>query len=598
MDTPHTVNWVEESASNMKISVVVILLMTATGQLLSQSSHQKTFCNPIDIEYRYSTEEEARQISYRSGADPVIVSRAGEYYLFVTNSGGWWHSSDLLHWTFVRPAIWPREDICAPAVAVVRDTLYLLQSTFDPKPLYYSTSPQTGALLPFNPRLPFLPGALGPWDPDLFHDELTDRWFLYFGSSNVYPIYGIEMDQATNLRYVGSAKELLHLDPEAHGWERFGQDHRDTVKPFIEGAWMTWHNGKYYLQYAAPGTEYNVYSNGTYVGDHPLGPFFYAPYNPVAYKPGGFLTGAGHGNTFQDNFGNYWNTGTPWVGHNFNFERRIAMVPAGFDQDGQMFANTRFGDFPHYLPTGKWKGKDELFAGWMLLSYRKPTTSSSVLDTFRTANVTDENPRTFWVAKSTSPGEWLTVDLGRTHTVRAVQINFADYRSSVYANDSTVYTQFRLYHSLDGSHWQIIADLSRERRDRPNAYIELPGPVQTRFIRYEHGHVGAATLAISDIRIFGKGTGKPPLTPEGLAVERDTDPRDCFIRWRRVLGAVGYNVLWGIAPNKLYQTYQVFADQGTALELRALNAGQDYYFAIESFNENGVSRHGEVVHCR
>src|SRR6185503_11311387 len=109
------------------------------------------------------------------------------------------------------------------------------------------------------------------WDPAIFHDDETDRWFMYFGSSNVYPIYGIELDYTNQLTYLGTAKELIALRPELHGWERFGRDHRDTVKPFIEGAWMTKHRGKYYLQYAAPGTEYNVYANGTYVGDRPLG---------------------------------------------------------------------------------------------------------------------------------------------------------------------------------------------------------------------------------------------------------------------------------------------------------------------------------------
>jgi len=60
-------------------------------------------------------------------------------------------------------------------------------------------------------------------------------------------------------------------------------------------------------------------------------------------------------------------------------------------------------------------------------------------------------------------------------------------------------------------------------------------------------------------------------------------------------GAVGY-VLWGIARNKLYQTYQRFADQGNSLEVRALNVGPEYWFAIESFDENGVSRVSEAVH--
>ncbi|MBX4389399.1 family 43 glycosylhydrolase, partial [Mycobacterium tuberculosis] len=79
---------------------------------------------------------------------------------------------------------------------------------------------------------------------------------------------------------------------------------------------MTKVAGTYYLQYGAPGTEYNAYANGAYTSKSPLGPFEYAPWNPVAYKPGGFVEGAGHGSTVQDAHGNWWNSGTPWLGHN------------------------------------------------------------------------------------------------------------------------------------------------------------------------------------------------------------------------------------------------------------------------------------------
>ena len=60
---------------------------------------------------------------------------------------------------------------------------------------------------------------------------------------------------------------------------------------YIEGPWMTKHNNKYYLQYGAPGTEFNVYADGVYVSDHPLGPFEYAPNNPISFKPGGLRNG-------------------------------------------------------------------------------------------------------------------------------------------------------------------------------------------------------------------------------------------------------------------------------------------------------------------
>ena len=577
----------------------IFFFILLPGLILSQQLEQQTYCNPMDISYKYNWEQINDKISYRSGADPVIVNHKGEYYLFVTISGGYWHSKDLINWNFIEPSKWPMEDICAPAALSVRDTLYLFQSTFEQRPIFFSTEPEKGKLSFYNRWLPLLPDTLGPWDPAIFHDDETERWFMYWGSSNVFPIYGSELDHNKKLIHTGEIKKFIYLHPEKHGWERFGPNHTSIMKPYIEGAWMTKHNGKYYLQYAAPGTEYNVYANGTYVGNNPMGPFEYAPNNPISYKPGGFMTGAGHGNTFQDNYGNYWNTGTPWIAINWNFERRIAMFPAFFDKDDLFYANTRFEDFPHYLPKGKLTTKDELFTGWMLLSYKKKVTASSVRDTFKVANVTDENPRTFWVAQNNKAGEWLTIDLKENCEVRAVQIHFVDYKSDIFDNDpSRIYTQYKFYSSLDGKNWETIVDLSKEKQDRPNGYFELPKAVKARFIKYENVYMPTPNLAVSDIRIFGKGIGNTPQTPANLNVKRDKDERNAFISWNKVEGAVGYNILWGIAKDKLYQTYQVWADDDTKLELRALNVGQDYFFAIESFNEVGVSKVSEVVKCK
>ncbi len=579
----------------------------------AQASGIRTYANPVDLDYKYNWEQLNQGISYRSGADPVVVNHKGEYFLFVTASGGYWHSKNLLHWRYVVPSRWPFEDVVAPAAISMGDTLLLQQSSNEPRPLLFSTQPETGRLEFYNRMMEWLPTAQrpghhnlatldsiqpGPWDPALFRDTRSGRWFMYWGSSNLYPIYGIELDPKRRLNYIGKPRSLFNLHPKEHGWERFGLNHRDTIAPYVEGAWMTEHRGKYYLQYGAPGTEYNVYANGTYVAGSPLGPFTYAPYNPVSYKPGGFMTGAGHGNTFLDNHGNYWNTGTPWIGINWNFERRIAMFPAGFDGDGQMFANTRFGDFPHFLPTKKWTDPRELFTGWMLLSYRKPMSASSVVDSFPARNLNDENPRTFWVAERNAPDQWVRLDLEREYELRALQVNYVDYKSNIYGSETPVYTQFRVRASRDGITWATIADLTTEKRDRPNAYIELPVPFRARYVRYEHVHSSAPNLAISDIRVFGKGSGRPPVTPKKLSVRRDSDARNAFVTWQRSPKATGYNILWGIAPNKLYQTYQRFHDEGETLELRALTVGQEYYFALEAFNENGVSRPSATIHLK
>lgn len=563
----------------------VLLALGLTGLSWAQPL---TYCNPVDLDYKYNFEQLPERISYRSGADPVIVPHKGSYYLFVTIQGGWWKSKDLLHWSFVTPDKWPFEDMCAPAALSVRDRLYLFQSTFAQRPILELKDPDQGKVEFFNRWLPLMKGAAGPWDPSIFHDADTDRWFMYFGSSNVFPLYGIELDFKKRLSYRGEPKGLIVLDPEQHGWERFGQDHKGDIKPFTEGAWMNKHKGKYYLQYGAPGTEYNVYATGTYVGDDPMGPFEYAPYNPVAYRPGGFACGTGHGNTFQDLKGRYWLTGTCWIGLNWGMERRIVMHPAGFDDDGQMFSNTRFGDFPHTMEGN--------FTGWMLLSHGKPMTASSTLEAAHPAShASDENIRTFWAAAQARTGETLTVDLQKPCTVRAVQINYTDYQSDVFDNGPRVYTTFKLWGSLDGKNWQLLEDLSRQpRKDRPCAYVPLKTPARLRFVRYEHGHVAAPKLAICDFRVFGTAAGKAPGRPEKPSVRRDRDRRNAFVDWPRIEGAVGYNVRWGIAPDKLYQTYQVWADHSGPLEIRALNLPQGYSFAVEAFNESGVSALGPV----
>jgi hypothetical protein len=75
------------------------------------------------------------------------------------------------------------------------------------------------------------------------------------------------------------------------------------------------------------------------------------------------------------------------------------------------------------------------------------------------------------------------------------------------------------------------------------------------------------------------------------------------VRWARVPGAVGYNIRFGIRPERLTQTYQLWADElgsGGVLqkELRSLNRGVPYYAAVEAFDESGVSKLSRVVAIR
>jgi len=604
------------------------ILFTVGAALIAfpAAAQKRTYINPIDVDYRYNWEQTNSGVSYRTGADPVIVRHKGAYYLFQTLADGYWRSTDLIDWTFIKPSMWPFGGVVAPAAISDGDRLILWPSMSFTRPgsILVTTAPETGKLDFLVRAMPDLPKAVddrylekmkadeippGPWDPGLLKDD-DGRWYLYWGSSNVFPIYGIQIEfKDQTLVYKGEATKLFVLHPDKHGWERFGRDHSGLLangqptKPYVEGAWVTKHDGKYYLQYGAPGTEFNAYANGTYVSDKPLGPFKYAEYNPIAYKPGGFVHGAGHGSTFQDVYGNYWNTGTPWIGYNWTFERRVNMFPTKFEADGQMHASSRFQDFPQYMPRKKIDDVDSLFTGWMLLSYRKPATASSTVGEFAPNRVTDENPQTFWLASSKNPGENLTIDLGAAKSVRAVQVNYTDYKSGRFADAPDIYTEFELQHSVDGQTWQPLARPDGPRRDRPNAYIELPQPVRTRFVRFIHGHIGGANLAISDLRVFGNADGRAPSQPSMVVGQRHQDQRDATIRWAKVPGAVGYNIRFGIRPDRLTLTHQLWADElgsGATLqkELRSLNVGVPYYVAVEAFNETGVSKLSRTVQIR
>ncbi|MEG3181565.1 family 43 glycosylhydrolase [Sphingomonas sp. LT1P40] len=601
---------------------ILIAALTATAASAQQA--KRSYANPIDIDYRYNFEQINEGISYRTGADPVIVRHKGAYYLFQTLADGYWRSTDLVDWKFITPSRWENDSFVAPAAWSDGERLYLMPSMMEPGAIYVSDAPETGKLDYHVRRMPRLPGQVrpgeeekiesgqippGPWDPALFLDD-DGKWYMYWNSSNVFPLYGMEIEfKDGKLIYKGKAQTMFALHPDKHGWERFGQDHSGTlpngtpIKPFMEGAWMTKVAGTYYLQYGAPGTEYNAYANGTYTSKSPLGPWEYAPWNPVAYKPGGFVEGAGHGSTFDDIHGNWWNTGTPWLGHNWTFERRINMFPTRFEADGQMWSSSRFGDFPHWAPTAKVDDIESLFTGWMLLSYRKQLIASSTLGEFDTARAADENPRTFWVAASKKPGETLTMDLGAAKTVRAIQVNFADYKSGRYADAPDIYTEFRLEGSADGKRWSKLAETEAPRRDRPNAYFQLSKPAKVRYVRYVHGHIGGAHLAISDLRVFGNADGAVPAIPAGVAAVRDKDERNARVTWRKVPGAIGYNVMWGVRPDRLTLAYQVFADElggdpTAKLDVRALNVGVGYYAAVEAFNETGVSTRSKPMPIR
>jgi xylan 1,4-beta-xylosidase len=587
---------------------------------------QKTYCNPINIDYGYTPIPNfAEWGRHRATADPVIVNYKNEYYLFSTNQWGYWWSSDMLNWHFIskkflRP--WNTgtyDELCAPAVGIIGDTMIVFGSTYTSKfTIWMSTDPKANEWKPLVDSF-----EIGGWDPAFFTDD-DGKLYMYNGSSNTYPTYGIELDRKT-FKPIGTRTPMYLLQDWRYGWQRFGEHMDNTfLGPFIEGSWMTKHNGKYYFQYGAPGTEFSGYADGVVVGSKPLfdGIQTTPQSDPLSMKLGGFARGAGHGSTFLDNYGNYWHISTIMLSVKNNFERRLGIWPAGFDKDDVMWCNTAFGDYPHYLPASlnpskggtleplNSKSNSNLsessqnpplggrgaFTEWMLLNYNKTITVSSTLGGYHANNANDEDIKTYWSATSGNKGEWIQTDLGNVSTVNAVQINYADQDvdSNRLGKINDQYHEYKLYYSVDGNKWNILVDKSNNKTDVPHEYVELEKPVQARFIKLENIHMPAGKFAVSGLRVFGNSNGsKPDAVKTFFVLRTEKDKRSGWIKWNPVNNAFAYNIYYGTAPDKLYNCIMVL--QNNEYWFKGMDKLKTYYFSIEAINENGVSKRYDTI---
>ena len=210
--------------------------------------------------------------------DPSLILFKERYYLF-PSAQGFYHSDDMVDWTYVPGSGLPI-NFTAPDIREIDGWLYTGGSSRDVESIYRTKDPLSGEW-----ELVSQPFAF--WDPNFFQDD-DGRVYFYWGCSNEDPIWGVEMDKET-MQPIGARKVLIEGRPDIHGWERLGTDNDNNqgftfpeekealpltdVRPWTEGPWMTKHDGRYYLQFAAPGTEFNCYSDGVYVGDAPLGTF-------------------------------------------------------------------------------------------------------------------------------------------------------------------------------------------------------------------------------------------------------------------------------------------------------------------------------------
>ena len=550
------------------------------------AQNQRIVANPMDLNYRFQFEKPG----YREAADPVCEYFKGKYYLFASVSGGYWSSPDLVKWTYIPSKTIGTIENYAPTILALDNALYYMASG-EPVKIYKNSNPDKDnwELIDTQFRFPLA----GNTDPAFFKDN-NGRVYIYWGCSNKDPIAGVEVDPQNGFRTIGEPVILIEHHSDQYGWEVPGDNNEENKDGWNEGPCMLKYRGKYYLQYAAPGTEFRVYGDGVYVSDNPLGPFRYVERNPFSFKPGGFIGGAGHGHTFKDKYGNYWHVSTMRISVRHKFERRLGLFPLQIDRNGNFIQQSVWSDYPFIIPDKKINyEKESISTGWNLLSYNQPVTVSSSLEGSFPSYAVDEKVETWWSAETGQRGEWFQVDLQKKAEVRAIQVNFADEDFNIRAPHNLIFYRYIIEASDNGVNWRKIIDKSKNTKDAVHELVVLDKPVETRYLRITNSQRLPGKFSLYDFRVFGKGNGELPQEVSNLSVIKNPqDPRRYNLTWERQKVADGY-IVNVFLENGTYVTSVMVFDN--AYEGGFFNRNSNYLFSVDAFNASGVTKGKEKV---
>lgn len=577
----------------------ILIALTVTCALFSSISAQTqtrhTFANPLDILVGHER-------GYRGG-EPVVLIFQDDYYLFVSQRKGYWYSKDFQNWTYVDAPNYP-----GGIVSVCELNGELIGCSMNNRNVFKAIDPKKGVWEKIGELSSDRYG-----DANLFADD-DGRLYMYFGWSQIMPFHVVELDTKT-FKEKYTPKPLFFSDIKNHGFEvrkpedviysifNGRREYNPEELPWIEGPWMTKHNGKYYLQYAAIGLEFISYSHGVYVSDSPTGPFTYSEHNPLTFKTSGFQVGAGHGSTFHDKKGNLWTICMIPAHYGENGRgSELAIYPTAVDEDGVMYSNTSFGDYPQYYPAERKVGGADNYTDWKLLSYKKRAEVSSTFGNNLPVNALDENFLTCWAAETGNPGEYFMVDLGAAASINAIQINWdhlgaeqlprptrgmggPGMSAAPAPGPDTRYQCYEVFVSNDGKSWTKVISKPENNREFKHDYNEFEKPVISHYVKVTNvATYDKAKFCIKDLRIFGTTDKMKTTKVTDIKVVRNPqDRREANLLWNPVPGADGYIVRYGIEPNKLYNSYIVY--EKNTLYLHSLNTGPEYFFEVEAFDD-------------
>ena len=147
-------------------------------------------------------------------------------------------------------------------------------------------------------------------------------------------------------------------------------------------------------------------------------------------------------------------------------------------------------------------------------------------------------------------------------------------------------TRWKLTGSADGETWTVIEDKTCVGTDLSHDLVVIEDGMQLRYLMLSEIELpyGQAPC-VSGLRVFGKGDGNAPETPSFSAVR--TGDIDMEVSIEPQEDTVGYNILFGSSPDKLYHSYMIFGSGKK--RVGALIKGREYYVRVDAFNENGIT---------
>ncbi|MBQ1490806.1 MAG: 1,4-beta-xylanase, partial [Blautia sp.] len=150
---------------------------------------------------------------------------------------------------------------------------------------------------------------------------------------------------------------------------------------------------------------------------------------------------------------------------------------------------------------------------------------------------------------------------------------------------------WKLEASEDGRQWFLLEDKTQAGTDLSHDFLVWEEGFEARYLRLSDIAVPYEQApCISGLRVFGRGDGVKPAMAS-FTVSRVGDV-DMQVDIHPQQDAVGYTILFGHSPDKLYHSYMVFSSGEK--RIGALIAGRGYFVRVDAFNENGIT-HGDCL---